>query len=369
MKPSAVLLAVLAALVAAPSGSAKAKESAVEPWIRFELGAIAANRLNPPRASRALALVSRSMFEAAEEARRDRDPAVAGAASTMLAYLFPAQAGAARELAAPAELASKRGGFAAGVAVARRLIARAQTDGSSEPWLGTPPGGPGFWVPTPPAFAFPPLEPLAGTWRTWNLRSGSQFRPAAPPALGSEQFLQELREVYAVGLSLTAEQAAVASFWADGAGTATPAGHWNAIALELLDEVGFGTRRSARVFAALNTAQADAFIACWDSKFAYWSMRPVTAIRSLLDPGWLSFIPTPPFPSYVSGHSTTSGAAATVLGRFFPREARQLARLADEAAVSRLYGGIHYSSDNRHGLRLGRRIGAVALEAYEAEND
>jgi hypothetical protein len=366
MKPSAVLLAVLAALIAVPCGSAKTQESAVEPWIRFELAAIASNRLNPPRASRALALVSRAMFEAAEAGRRDRDSAVAGAASTMLAYLFPAEAGQSRDLARPAEL---RGGFAVGVAVARRLIARAESDGSSAVWTGTPPAGPGFWVPTPPAFVFPPLEPLAGTWRTWNLRSGSQVRPAPPPAFGSLQFLEELQEVYAVSRSLTPEQVAVASFWADGVGTATPAGHWNAIALELLDEVGFGTRRTAWLFAALNTAQADAFIACWDSKFTYWSLRPVTAIRSLIDSGWSSLLATPPFPSYVSGHSTTSGAAATVLGRFFPRRARELARQADEAAISRLYGGIHYRSDNERGLRLGRRIGVVALEAYEAEDD
>jgi membrane-associated phospholipid phosphatase len=95
-------------------------------------------------------------------------------------------------------------------------------------------------------------------------------------------------------------------------------------------------------------------------------VRPVTAIRSLIDPDWSPLIATPPFPSYVSGHSTTSGAATRVLGRFFPREARELARLADEAAISRLYGGIHFSSDNQRGLQLGRRIGAVALEAYES---
>jgi hypothetical protein len=96
-------------------------------------------------------------------------------------------------------------------------------------------------------------------------------------------------------------------------------------------------------------------------------VRPVTAVGSLVDPAWSPLIATPPFPSYVSGHSTTSGAAATVLSRFFPREARELARLAAEAAVSRLYGGIHVSSDNEQGLRLGRRIGAAALEAYERE--
>jgi membrane-associated phospholipid phosphatase len=93
----------------------------------------------------------------------------------------------------------------------------------------------------------------------------------------------------------------------------------------------------------LNTAQADTFIACWDAKFAYWSLRPVTAIRRLI-PGasnWLSYIVTPPFPSYVSGHSTTSGAASTVLAGFFPQLAAKLDTLAEEAVVSRLYGGIH----------------------------
>ena len=111
-------------------------------------------------------------------------------------------------------------------------------------------------------------------------------------------------------------------------------------------------------------SQADAFIACWDAKYAYWSLRPVTAIRRLVDPSWLSYIVTPPFPSYVSGHSSTSAAASTVLAAFFPANAAQLRAMAEEAAVSRLYGGIHYRSDNEAGLTLGRRVGGVALHAY-----
>ena len=137
----------------------------------------------------------------------------------------------------------------------------------------------------------------------------------------------------------------------------TPPGHWNRIALERVRAEGLSTRRAARVFAALNTAQADAFIACWDAKYAYWSERPVTAIRRERDPSWLSYIATPPFPGYVSGHSTTSGAAAEVLAHFFPGDRRRLRRQAEEAAVSRLYGGIHFRSDNEAGLRLGRAIG------------
>jgi membrane-associated phospholipid phosphatase len=118
------------------------------------------------------------------------------------------------------------------------------------------------------------------------------------------------------------------------------------------------------VLAALNTGQADAFIACWDAKFTYWSERPVTAIRRELNPAFLPYIATPPFPSYVSGHSTTSGAASELLSTFFPRDARRLRTMSEEAAVSRLYGGIHFRSDNEAGLALGKKIGRVAVKRY-----
>jgi membrane-associated phospholipid phosphatase len=136
------------------------------------------------------------------------------------------------------------------------------------------------------------------------------------------------------------------------------------IALDLVRAAGWPALRTARLFAALNTAQADAFIACWDTKYVYWSLRPVTAIRRLIDPTWSSYIVTPPFPSYTSGHSTTSGAASTVLAAFFPAKAADLAAMAEEAARSRLYGGIHYESDNEVGLTVGRRVGEVAVRAY-----
>jgi membrane-associated phospholipid phosphatase len=95
-----------------------------------------------------------------------------------------------------------------------------------------------------------------------------------------------------------------------------------------------------------------------------WSLRPITAIRRLIDPSWSSYIVTPPFPSYTSGHSTTSGAASTVLAAFCPAKAAELAAIAEEAALSRLYGGIHFRSDKEVGLAVGRRVGGVALRAY-----
>jgi membrane-associated phospholipid phosphatase len=135
--------------------------------------------------------------------------------------------------------------------------------------------------------------------------------------------------------------------------------------VDLIDDARLGARHAALALAALNTAQADAFIACWSAKFTFWTKRPVTLIRELLDPGYLSLIPTPPFPSYPSGHSTTSGAAATVLGALFPDRASEVAAMADEAAISRLYGGIHYRFDNDAGLSLGQRIGSVTLRKLE----
>ena len=358
---AAVVLAIGSPASAAPAQAAA--PSAVRPWVELELQAIASHSTNPARASRALAHLSGAMYLAALSGSQGREDAVAGAASTVLLHFYPDEASSidalANGLADPESAAFARGRLAG-----RLLVARAQADGSDAVWTDRPPTGPGYWLPTPLAYIYPPLEPLAGTWRTWNLREGSQFRPGPPPAYGSPQFRAELREVYAVSRSLTAEQMRIAEFWGDGAGTVTPPGHWNQIALELLRGAGWSTLLESRLFSALNTAQADAFIACWDAKYTYWSLRPVTAIRRLIDRSWLPHITTPPFPAYVSGHSSTSGAAATVLGAFFPDRARELDAMAEEAAISRLYGGIHFRSDNEAGLELGHRVGGIATRAY-----
>ena len=370
MKRALIALAVVVCVlmgVASPAQAQSVGQSAVTPWIELELDAIASHSVNPPRASRALAHVSRAMYLAALAGGSARDHAVAGAASTVLVHFFPGEA-ARIDALADALADTESAAFKAGRLIGRGLVARAQNDGADAVWTGAPPVGPGLWVPTPPAYVYPPLEPLAGTWRTWNLESGSQFRPGPPPAYGSAQFLAEMNEVYSVSLTLTEEQKRIADFWADGAGTVTPPGHWNVITLDLVRGAGWPTVRTARLFAALNTAQADAFISGWDTKYAYWSLRPVTAIRRLIDPTWSSYIVTPPFPSYTSGHSTTSGSASTVLGGFFPGNAADLTGMAEEAALSRLYGGIHYESDNEVGLAVGRRVGRVALRAYHVDS-
>jgi PAP2 superfamily len=361
---AAVLVVVAAAFLpggmSAASGD-KRSDSAVSKWIEVELAEIASHRTNPPRAARSLALVSVAMLDATGTPKGHQDAAVAGAASTVLSYVFPDRADYLDSLARD-ERPLKA--LELGRRIGERVVANARTDGSDAVFTGTVPSGPGLWVPTPPGL-LPPLEPLAGTWRTWNLQSGSQFRPGLPPAFGTEASAAETQEVYDVWLSLTDEQKGIADFWADGAGTVTPPGHWNQIALELIGAQRASDREAARVLAALNTAQADAFIACWDAKFTFWSERPVTAIRREIDASWSPYIVTPPFPAYPSGHSTTSGAASEVLARFFPQATQQLRAWAHEAAVSRLYGGIHFRSDNEAGLALGTKVSKAAIAVYD----
>jgi PAP2 superfamily len=373
----------------------------VTSWIDVLLGAIRADRLNPPRASRALALTSVAMNDAlalADRGRHWRDgrPApcrrrprlslgrcvadgplpttavAAGAAARVLRELLPArtnelalleqEAVRSRLFAGAAHPSDARAGLALGRAIGERAAIRARNDRSDTQGPVVPPPGDATWIPTPPAFA-PALEPFAGSWRTWNLRSGDQLQPPPPPAYLGKVHRAAIQDVYDVAGALTDRQREIALFWNDGSGSETPPGHWNRIALDLIERGRLSARRAALVLAALNTSQADAFIACWSAKYTYWTKRPVTLIRALLDPEYLSLIPTPPFPSYPSGHSTTSGAASRILGAFFPARARELAAMAEEAAVSRLYGGIHYRFDNDAGLALGRRIGTVTLRS------
>jgi membrane-associated phospholipid phosphatase len=188
------------------------------------------------------------------------------------------------------------------------------------------------------------------------MTSGRQFRAPPPPAFGSPEFLAAVAEVRRFSEERTPKQLAIAEFWADGAGTSTPAGHWNEIAASLLEENGASAERAAHVLAMLNAALMDAGIACWDSKYEYWLIRP-----SQVDPAISTPVGLPNFPAYVSGHSTFSGAAAEVLAAAFPSERRVLRAMAEEAAISRLYGGIHYRFDSDAGLDMGRRIGQLVL--------
>jgi membrane-associated phospholipid phosphatase len=166
-----------------------------------------------------------------------------------------------------------------------------------------------------------------------------------------------------VRASLTPEQKKIASFWAGGQGTSLPPGIWNEVVLRYLHEEPLSEPRAARVFALANVAMADAGVAAWDAKYAYWSPRPENAIRDIgLDRRWKPFLQTPLFPAYVSGHATYSAAISEVLAHLFPKDAADWREKGREAGISRIYGGIHFPADNVVGARMGKEIGGRVVE-------
>ena len=367
-------------------------------WNNAALDAIRAGSTAPPIASRSLAILHVSLYDAVNGIARTHEPylvqsavpasasreaAASAAAHEALVNLFPAAAATFDALHAAILVGipdgpQKTAGIVWGEFVAGQILASRANDGSNATVL--PPGGsgPGVWIPTPPAFR-PYLLPQWGFVTPFAMSSSSQFRPPGPPSLDSEQYAADYNEVKALGAEVgstrTEEQTEIALFWADGAGTETPPGHWNSISQIIADVRGNTLEQNARLFALLNIAMADAAICAWDAKYTFHFWRPVTAIN-FAEPelNWMSLIVTPPFPDYVSGHSTFSGAAATVLPLFYGTEDLPFTTgsdflpgvyrtfptcldAAEEAAVSRLYGGIHFRSANEDGLQAGISIG------------
>jgi hypothetical protein len=207
--------------------------------------------------------------------------------------------------------------------------------------------------------------------------------PIPPPPPYSEDpssaFYREALEVYEAVKNLTPEQEAIARFWSDDPMLSpTPPGHWLFIALDILEQEKASLDRTAEVLMRLGVAMADAFIGCWHAKFQYDLLRPVTYIRRVIDPKWEPLLITPPFPEYPSGHSTLSGASAAVLtsiyGKDFsftdriherdgmaPRSFPSFDAAAEEAGISRLYGGIHFRFGIDSGIDQGRCIGQYAI--------
>ncbi|MGH7318164.1 MAG: vanadium-dependent haloperoxidase [Candidatus Rokuibacteriota bacterium] len=238
------------------------------------------------------------------------------------------------------------------------------------------PLGPGLWEPTPPAF-LPALQPYWGSCRTFATASGAACPPGPATAYDEDpgsRFFEEASEVYAAVNGLTDEQSAIAMFWSDDPGaTVTPPGHSVSILTQTLRLRGASLAEAAIAYAKVGMAVADAFICCWHTKFQVNLLRPVTYIRALIDPAWSSPLTTPPFPEFTSGHSVQSGAAATVLTDLFgdgaftdhthddrglpSRSFRSFWDAADEAAISRLYGGIHFRPAIELGLEQGRCVG------------
>jgi hypothetical protein len=367
----------------------------------------------PPVASRNLAILHLAIFDAANglggpcvsyrppgnaPSAGSVDAAIAAAANRVLrlswpqfAYTFDAEL-SGQLLALPSG-ANRETGVAWGRLVADTLLRERDFDGANFGLDYRPASGPGRWQQTPTLFASALLPQWPGV-APFALARADQFRPPAPPALASAAWADQCNEVKVLGKSnssvRTPEQSEIAWFWADGQGTQTPPGHWNDVAAQLAEARGLSPLETARLFALLNLALADAAIACWDAKYAYDWWRPITAIRMAdtdgnpateSDPTWTPLISTPPFPEHVSGHSTFSAAAATVLAKFHGSDrfsftlrsdglfgvTRSYNRFSDaavEAGLSRIYGGIHFRAANEGGQALGRAIGQFVTANY-----
>jgi hypothetical protein len=319
------------------------------------------------------------------------DAALSGVSAELLKILFPAEIDFINSKAAEQRYAAMwsgkattsdiSAGLALGNAVANYLLApgsgRFRTDGMGAAlgnqtlWdglietakthyvdIGRDPSNEIFWksLETP---ARPPMLPFFGNVTGWFLTAPDfateRTAIGPPPSTDSEEMATELAEVKKAVDKVDRDKLKIVHFWADGAGTYTPPGHWNDIAAEHIMKANFSEVRAARAFAYLNGTMQDAAIGCWNVKFYWYNPRP-----SQLDPSLKTLTGMPNFPSYVSGHSTFSAAAAEVLSYLFPESTSEFEAYKEEAAISRLYGGIHYRSDIEKGKDMGVAIGGYA---------
>lgn len=404
----AIACAVVSGVGVCPAGA-----DAVIQWNKLLLDAIRNESTAPPLAARNLAIVHLAVFDAVNSILRTHEPylmpavpqpgaspeaAAVGAAYYTLAYLYPSQA-ASFDGALDAYLAStpatsnRLDGLAVGAEAALDLLAFRSADGSSTSVPYIPSDEPGEWRRTPPTFR-PPDSPQWPYVIPFAMTNGAQFRPGGPPPLTSSEYARDLNLVKELGSATsstrTAEQTLIARFWSDFSYTVTPPGHWNQIAQAVAASRGHTLEQNAHLFALLNLALADAAIVAWDAKYAFNFWRPITAIQTadldgnsetLKDSSWQPLLNTPPFPEYISGHSTFSAAAAAVLGFFCDTDAvtftassdtlpgvtrtyHSFAEAADEIGMSRIFGGIHFLSADLDGLEAGRRLAQYVTGSF-----
>lgn len=377
----------------------------------------------PPEVARNLAMIHAAMFDAinatggpyksyvyAGSVVSGTSAVAAGAAAAhhVASALYSApdelalwDATFAESLASIPDDAARAKGVQLGKSIAQAMLEMRADDGSNAPATYAYQSGPGAWQRTFPDF-LPPLLPRWTDVAPFVIANPVDFRAEAPPQLTSEAYAVAVDEVMRLGAvnstERTPEQTQIAVFWADGGGTATPPGHWNRIATDVVNQESLSLVDSARTFALLNLALADAGIASWDSKYTYNLWRPIDAVRladtdgndaTTAEAAWVPLLRTPPFPTYTSGHSTFSSAAAAVLTHLFgdnytftsttdaqsapgqrpldeslivTRTFTSFDHAAQEAGLSRIYGGIHFSFDNTAGLTVGANVGKLVVD-------
>jgi membrane-associated phospholipid phosphatase len=389
----------------------------------------------PPTNSRTMGMMGAAMFDAVNSVNRNYssylgyfDPTTAGssidvnaaaaaAANTVMQSVYADYYGGGNSYAANftslyntqlsgiADGEAKTRGIEVGIAAAQAMITARANDGwnATSTYSTQPFGTPGAWQPGTTAGAWGSssgvfIKSEWGYVTPFTMSSGDQFRPTSimgyqandlASFVASQAYTDGFNQVKSLGVASgstrTADQTAIAYFWVDGPGTASPPGHWNRIAQTVSASMGLSVEDNARLFALLNLAEADTGIATWDAKRAYDLWRPMIAINTastdgngdtLEDAAWSPLIPTPSFPAYTSGHSAFSMAAATILADFFgtddiaftsdtespflplgyTRDYASFSEAAEEAGMSRIYGGIHWAWDNTDGAILGANV-------------
>ena len=329
--------------------------------VAFDLGVKYAK--NPFETIRNFGIVSLAGYNAAAAAENagtapvhpSTHAAISAASVVTLSYLFPTEAAALETrldeyLAADGWPGNRNTDVASGEVIGRdvgaQVVTRAQGDRFFAPFTGTVPTGPGKWF-----SATPPVGAMWGQMKPYFLLSGDQFRPPPPPAFGSPEFLAALAEVRRIADTRTAEQDRIAKFWA-----ANGPAFYNVQATTLAVQYHRTERETAHLLALMNMTAFDCLIVSHDAKYYYWLLRPIMA-----DPQIKLAIPMPNFPSYTSNHALVSAGMMRVLGTSFPAERERLDSLAEEAAISRVYAGIHYRFDSEVGLAVGRTVADWAL--------
>jgi len=395
------LVPILALLVTAPfAGPARA--DVITDWNAKAEAIGLEKRLQPPPNARGLALMHLAMFEAVNavthrygsyslnlmaDPNTSAEAAAAVAARDVLVRLFPDQEGSLdttlkASLAKVQEGEPRAKGIELGHKAAAGILALRADDGSTLPETWRPITAPGVYVPT-----VLPVSSTVGQLTPFVMSSGSQFRPAPPPALTSPTWTADVNEIREIGgrasAKRTDEQTEIGRFW-----VATGPHCWNPIVRQLAAAKKLDLTDSARLFALVSIATTDAFIAVFEAKYHYNLWRPLTAIRNgdmsgnpatPRDAGWLPLVDTPMHPEYPCAHCISSGAAATVmqlvLGNDLPefsmtspalagvtRRWTSLKAYSDEVASARIYGGIHYRFSTAVGQEMGAKIAELALK-------
>jgi hypothetical protein len=396
---AAMAAVAITALLAPAAAHAEAATDQVVRWNEVATTTTGALQMDPLTESRVLAMLHLAMHDAVNAivrryqpyafaetapAEASADAAVATAARDVLVALIPAQAAtyeraytaALDSIAADAQARAQ--GVAVGHRAAQAMLARRASDGADRPVAYTPRDVAGDYRPTPPDLT-PAMFVHWGAVTPFALTSSGQFRPVPPPAPDSARARAEVAEIRRLGgadsVVRTDEQSQIAKYWYENSTLG-----WNRIARQIAASRSMDLAKRARVFALVNVAMADGFIAGFEAKYHYRFWRPVTAIRAAGDGEWATFLPTPPVPDHPSTHTVLGAAAARAMARALGtdlvsfsmvsgapyagigRQFYSLSSAARENGASRMFAGIHFKSAVEAGLVLGEQVGDWTID-------